>query len=98
MSKHKHQKRKKNKLTLVFPLFLILLAFSGMYAEHSYPEHHATKKSSTPATKTTTDLTNQQPIEPKNATSAGIEQLLVEKNWKSTILIVQQGHVKLKKA
>lgn len=98
MSKHKHQKRKKNKLTLVFPLFLILLAFSGMYAEHSYPEHHATKKSSTPATKTTTDLTNQQPIEPKNATSAGIEQLLVEKNFSGTVLVFQHGQVILNKA
>ena len=95
MSKHRLKKRKKNRLKFVFPFFLVLLILSGMYVEHIYHHHHAAEKN--PLTETT-GVTNQQPVEPRNAASANIEQALVEKNFSGTVLVFQHGQVILNKA
>lgn len=95
MSKHRLKKRKKNRLKFVFPFFLVLLILSGMYVEHIYRQHHAAEKN--PLTETT-GISNQQPVEPRNAASANIEQMLVEKNFSGTVLVFQHGQVILNKA
>lgn len=95
MSKHRLKKRKKNRLKFVFPFFLVLLILSGMYVEHIYRQHHAAEKNTLTET---TGISNQQPVEPRNAASANIEQMLVEKNFSGTVLVFQHGQVILNKA
>ena len=106
MPRYKHRKRKHNnhnKLNKTFLLLLLLiLSAGGLYFKYSHHEHLSVEQaSSTKTNKLPNSFTgsmNQRLIEPRNATSASIEQTLLEKNFSGTVLVFQHGQVILNKA
>lgn len=105
MPRYQHRKRKHNnhnKLNKTFLLLLLLiLSAGGFYFKYSYHEHFAVEQASSTKTNklpsTFTGSMNQRLIEPRNATSASIEQTLLEKNFSGTVLVFQHGQVILNK-
>ncbi|HCM84661.1 MULTISPECIES: serine hydrolase domain-containing protein [Enterococcus] len=103
MPRRLHRKRKNIKLRLGLSILLIvILALSGIYIEHARKQQAAAEKNTdtelVSLPETSNGFKNKQPIEPKNAVSANIEQALVEKNFSGTVLVFQQGKVILNKA
>lgn len=103
MPRRLHRKRKNIKLRLSLSILLIvILALSGIYIEHARKQQAAAEKNTdtelVSLPETSNGFKNKQPIEPKNAVSANIEQALVEKNFSGTVLVFQQGKVILNKA
>lgn len=103
MPRRLHRKRKNIKLRLGLSILLIvILALSGIYIEHARKQQAAAEKNTdtelVSLPETSNGFKNKQPIEPKNAVSANIEQALVKKNFSGTVLVFQQGKVILNKA
>lgn len=103
MPRRLHRKRKNIKLRLGLSILLIvILALSGIYIEHARKQQAAAEKNTdtelVSLPETSNGFKNKQPIEPKNAVSANIEQALVEKNFSGIVLVFQQGKVILNKA
>lgn len=103
MPRRLHRKRKNIKLRLGLSILLIvILALSGIYIEYARKQQAAAEKNTdtelVSLPETSNGFKNKQPIEPKNAVSANIEQALVEKNFSGIVLVFQQGKVILNKA